>query len=92
VVRSAASETHHQGSSALSKVARGFVAFAVVCVWSPWVLAWSGEWLIPRRSLHHDPNPLCAVGRVLHRVNHGTNSSHVFEYISIARSTYRVRV
>jgi hypothetical protein len=91
-VRSAAGETRHQGSSVLGKVASSFVAFTVVCVWSPWALAWSGERLIPRRSLHQGPNPPWAVDKARHRLNHGMNSSHVFECVSIARSTFRVGV
>jgi hypothetical protein len=36
--------------------------------------------------------PPCAVGSVLHRGNHGTNCSHIFEYVPIARSICRVGV
>ena len=47
---------------------------------------------IAHRRYRTTADPRIAVGRALLHVIHGMNSSHVFEYISIARSTFRVGV
>jgi hypothetical protein len=59
-----------------------------------WWWRWQGESSTVRLSIAHwrshaAADPHIAVGRALHRVIHGMNSSHVFELVPIARSTCR---